>query len=355
MKPRIAVIGLGRIAWLMDDDPLRTKPCTHVGAYLNRGCEIVAGCDIRQDRQQLFAERFDVQHVYNDYEDMLNQHELDGLSICAYATERRAMVMAAIRRNVPAIFCEKAFATSLEEADEMVAAVKQANTRLVVAHMRRWVPEYQRVKNMLDAGDLGEIQSVNVMFSGSLIHTGTHAFDVLNWWFGQPVAVRGKVFTKGPADKESGYRFGMDNVGDAGGIGQVIYANDIIVNIEGRVKNYFIFEMDVIGTEGRIRIGNDGMYFFQSAVSRQVSGFHELAPRTIEMPMQTGTAWDAAVNVVLPTINQRDKESVPPSTSTATDARTALEIAMGFFLSDNRGGSEVGFPLERTGLKISSR
>ena len=41
VKPRVAVIGLGRIAWLMDDDPLRAKPCTHVGAYVNRGCNIV--------------------------------------------------------------------------------------------------------------------------------------------------------------------------------------------------------------------------------------------------------------------------------------------------------------------------
>jgi len=69
------------------------------------------------------------------------------------------------------------------------------------------------------------------------------------------------------------------------------------------------------------------------------------------MPAQSGTAWEAAVDDVLPIVYHRET----PSASTAADARTALEIAMAFFLSDSRGGREVGFPLERTGLKIPSR
>jgi len=33
MKYSAAIIGCGRVAWMLEDDPLEKKPCTHMGAY----------------------------------------------------------------------------------------------------------------------------------------------------------------------------------------------------------------------------------------------------------------------------------------------------------------------------------
>ena len=347
---RVGVIGLGRIAWEMDDDPLRAKPCTHVGAYLKSGCEIVAACDIDSEQWQKFSQRYGVKPLYEDFNEMLAEQRLDVLSICAYATERHAMVMAAIENNVPAIFCEKAFATSLEEADEMVAAIEQSGTRLVVAHMRRWVPAYHQVKALIDSGSLGNIQTVDVKFSGSLLHTGTHAFDVLQWWLGAPLSARGFIEKGAGPDEQSGYRFSDQGLADAGGYGQIVFANNVVANIEGRVKKYFVFEFDVVGSEGRVRIGNDGVVYFEAQKSTHVTGFLELAQAPLpdlDKSLPIGTAWETAMASVL--------SPEKPNPSTAVDARQALEMALAFYVSDNEGGGEIKFPLQRRGLRVPSR
>ena len=346
-----AIIGLGRIAWRMEDDPLRAKPCTHVGAYLKHGCRIQAGCDVDEKARQDFSKRYGVESLYDDYRQMLQQEQIDLLSISAYATERHAMVMAAIKQNIPAIFCEKALATSLEQADEMVAALEASNTTLVTGHMRRWASDYQRVKWMIDNETIGRILSVNVLFSGSLIHTGSHAFDVLNWWFGAPLSAQGRVISKAKKDRQSGYRYSGKKLADGGGVGRIHFANGVVATIEGQVKDYFIFEFDIVATKGRIRIGNDGLGLYRPAASERMSGFDELLPATIETPPPAyeGTAWDAAVAALL------GNEQCLQVASTAKEARTALEMALAFYHSQQQGGIEVTFPLPRNGLSVPSR
>lgn len=350
-QPRAAIIGLGRIAWRMEDDPLRTKPCTHVGAYLKHGCHIQAGCDVDAKARLEFKNRYGVDALYDDYRQMLEQERIDLLSVSAYATERHEMVMAAIAHNIPAIFCEKALATSLEQADELVAALAKSNTTLVTGHMRRWASDYQRVKWMIDNETIGRVLSVNVLFSGSLIHTGTHAFDVLNWWFGAPLSAQGHVFSKSKKDKQSGYRYSGKKLADAGGVGRLHFADGVVATIEGQVKDYFIFEFDIVATKGRIRIGNDGLALYRPGSSKRMSGFDELLPVTVEVPspVSEGTPWEGAVAALL-----GDTQCLQ-SASTANEARTALEMALAFYHSQQQGGGEVEFPLPRNGLSVPSR
>ncbi len=350
-EPHAAIIGLGRIAWRMENDLLRVKPCTHVGGYLKHGCRIQTGSDVDEKARREFAERYGVDALYHDYRQMLAEERIDLLSISAYATERHEMVMAAINHKIPAIFCEKALATSLEQADEMVDALAKSKTLLVTGHMRRWSNDYQQVKWMIDNETIGRVLSVNVLFSGSLIHTGTHAFDVLHWWFGEPLAAQGRVVIKAKKDKQSGYRYSAKKLADAGGVGQFYFANGVVATIEGQVKNYFIFEFDIVATKGRIRIGNDGLSLYRPASSARMSGFDELLPTTINMPPSAyeGTAWDSAVAALL-----GNKECLRVA-STAKEARTALEMALAFYHSQQQGGTEINFPLPRNGMSVPSR
>jgi predicted dehydrogenase len=74
-KIPVAIVGLGRIASLLEDDTRREKPCTHAGAVAaNSDCVLVAGCDIDGDRRRLFAERWNVP-VYADAAVMLREHK----------------------------------------------------------------------------------------------------------------------------------------------------------------------------------------------------------------------------------------------------------------------------------------
>jgi predicted dehydrogenase len=69
---RAAVIGCGRTASLLEDDPLRAKPCTHMGHYRkSRRIRVVAGSDINAERRTVFKRRWRVGKTYEDYREML--------------------------------------------------------------------------------------------------------------------------------------------------------------------------------------------------------------------------------------------------------------------------------------------
>ena len=67
-KYKTAIIGCGRVAWLLDNDPLiPEKPCSHAGAYhADERIEISAAADINQDRLLAFSEQYGVNRTYTD-------------------------------------------------------------------------------------------------------------------------------------------------------------------------------------------------------------------------------------------------------------------------------------------------
>ena len=80
---------------------------------------------------------------YSSYEEMLQREELDIVSVCTHAPLHAPVTLAAAEAGVKAVFCEKAIATSLAEADAMVAACDERNVKLVINHTRRWDPYYE--------------------------------------------------------------------------------------------------------------------------------------------------------------------------------------------------------------------
>ena len=53
-RPRIALIGCGRIGFLLESDPLRYKPCTHFGGASSAGLRITHACDTDPGRLEGF-------------------------------------------------------------------------------------------------------------------------------------------------------------------------------------------------------------------------------------------------------------------------------------------------------------
>ncbi|MEK7773570.1 MAG: Gfo/Idh/MocA family oxidoreductase, partial [Deltaproteobacteria bacterium] len=265
-----AIVGCGRVAWMLEDDPLDDKPCTHAGAYIELAktgrVSLIAAADVNEDRLAAFGGRFEAASLYPDYRRMLKEVRPDVVSVCAYATERFPMVMDAIDAGVRGIWCEKAFASSLQEARIMTEACAKDGIPLIVSHMRRWSPQYRKVKEMMDAGAIGRLESVVSRFSGSLIHTGTHAFDVLRWFCGPVEWVEGGI-------EDKGGRMAWDGAEDRGGRALIQFKNGAYATVHAETKNYFLFEFDIIGTDGRIRIGNnDVLEYYTPEKSRNNTG-----------------------------------------------------------------------------------
>ena len=267
---RAVIIGTGRIASLLEHDPLRSKPNTHAGWYRQHPeIELVAGADTDPTRLQAFGADWGIPQarLFADYQAMLQQTRPDLVSICAYAPQRFDMIRASVHAGARGLWIEKAIACSIPEATELEHLLRQSGVTAIVDHPRRTDPAYRAVRRIITEGELGDLLSVTCMMSGSLIHTGTHAFDMLDYWCG---SMTGAV---GVLEKPLSMN---DSIQDCGGSGQLFFDSGVHAFIVGRTRGYYIFQFDLAFTRGRIMIGNDIQRVLLPGPSKLYAGFEEL-------------------------------------------------------------------------------
>ena len=110
-KFKIGIVGCGRIGSILEEDPLRGKPCTHAGGFSALPtAQLSAGCDIDPERLQKFGKRWNVTQLYSDYQDMLNKESLDIVCIATWTPLHAKMTLKAAEAGVKGIFCEKPIA-----------------------------------------------------------------------------------------------------------------------------------------------------------------------------------------------------------------------------------------------------
>jgi predicted dehydrogenase len=263
------------------------------------------------------------------------------------------MVIRAAQAGVRAIFCEKPLATSLPEARRMIGACREHGAILLVNHLRRWGWDYRAVRKMLRKGAIGRVQSAAGCFSGNLLHTGTHLFDILRFLFGEWTSARGRLAGDEGAKGVSGYHLHDTRGGDyadPGVIGTLIFENGVEVFVSGLPRDYFIFELDIVGSKGRIRIGNHLLEWWKPAKSRYYASFIDLARAPFPRPARRPNPWLEALADI-----RRVLERGAAPASTGTDGLKSLEAAFALAMSSRGRGVRVSPPVAGTRLRIRAK
>jgi predicted dehydrogenase len=241
---RAAVIGCGAIGGPL---PRPSHPdvgvATHVDAY--RACpgtELVAACD--SDRAR--AERAGVR-AYTEVAEMLAAEAPAIVSVATPDTTHAEVVAACLRSDsVRAVLAEKPLAADATAAAELVALARARETVLACHYTRRFAPAYRRLAEELRAGALGRLQHVSGAYVKGLKHNGTHWLDLLRMLAGDPLAVRGWDRLKEGGD---------DPTLDA----ELALPGDVGARLVGLDAGAFTaFELELVGTRGRVRIVEDG-------------------------------------------------------------------------------------------------
>jgi len=225
-KIKVAVVGCGRIGALLELlDPYRDKPCTHIGCYkfLNELFDVEAVCDVDKVRVRWVMNKWDVPRGYTSLDEMLAHEVVDVISVCTPPEEHGKNVMKmAIHQNRPKlIICEKPISTNLHIADSMISFCKKYGVKLLINHTRRYDDAYRKVKELLDKREIGDLLVFNGLYSGHPINDGVHMADLAIWYS----------------------------------------SNNTRINILNIASQYLVFEVDLIGSRGRIRILDNGEKF----------------------------------------------------------------------------------------------
>ncbi|MDR0377772.1 MAG: Gfo/Idh/MocA family oxidoreductase [Spirochaetaceae bacterium] len=284
MEPvKTAVVGLGRIASLLEDDGLREKPCTHAGAVTaNRDCILVAGADIDGPRRSLFAGRWRVP-VYADAGEMLREHRPSLLCIATPPDSHLRYCALAAKHGVPVVICEKPLADSLGSARKIAALQQKGSVRIITNHERRYAADYAEAREILRKEELGVLLSVKAaLYMGRtrrirdvLWHDGTHLIDALMFLTG--CLPRHKACFGSPLSSREGTAFLSGYLKPTDGGGQKPSPASVPFLIEaGAGRDHLVFGMEFSCERGRLRIGNGVFEVWESGPSPYAEMFRSL-------------------------------------------------------------------------------
>lgn len=146
-KVKIGIIGCGWIAG------------AHIIEYLKMAdVEVVALADLIPGKAEAFAKQYGVEGVrfYPSGHDMLENEELDGVSICTYNTQHAPCAIDALEHGVN-VMLEKPFTVTLDEAIAVMKAEKASGKILTIGFQPRMSENIRMIKKIIDSGELGKV------------------------------------------------------------------------------------------------------------------------------------------------------------------------------------------------------
>jgi len=262
-----AVVGLGNIGFFFNLDPNRRETWSHVTAYERCKKTKLAGVvEIDRRKIEIFKHYYRNIPVFETIAQLMNNVETEVVSLCTPTESHYKLMMELIKYPIKGIFCEKPLALDVRQAKNMIQKCEGKEIVLAVNHTRRWDSNYLFVKKLISSGKIGSIKTVHLAYSGQIYNIGTHLFDAV------------RMITGKEAIQASGISKDC-NVSDPHISGWLKFEEDIQCTVisTGGVKD-LIFEIDIIGSEGRIKILNNGgiIELFLFTESPKYSGYREL-------------------------------------------------------------------------------
>jgi predicted dehydrogenase len=351
MSRRAAIVGL---SWISADlageasDPSvgTAVPYSHASAMAAiPEIEVVAGCDIVPAACERFVARWSGRwpglRAYDDYRTMFEEQRPEIVSIVTPDHLHTEPVLAAIDAGVRGIFCEKPLATSLEEADRIVAAARSAGVTMNVNYTRRWFPEYVEARRVARSGQMGSLSQIVAQIGGPramLYRNHTHIIDLVCYLAdGEPDWVIGEL-EPGFEDYGTTYRGdgGNDPATEPGANYYIAFRNGVRAYVTG-MKDTMPGEsvIHLTGPTGRLVVDLEGMRLltYESEDLRTKPGVARIERVT---PKWTVAGMQAGILDLLAAMDGRREPTSPPES-----ARMTVALTEAILQSQARGNVKV--------------
>jgi len=191
---RIGVVGGGWPSW------------QHMKGYSKiEGVEVVALCDLNEERLHRIADEYGIAQRFTSYDEMFSTADLTAVSVCTPNTLHAEVSVAAMEAGLH-VLCEKPMASTSQFAQQIMEARDRTGRIFMMGYQRRYGLAAQYLKSRVDRGDLGEIYFARCWWvrrsgipgmggwftnkslsgGGSLIDIGVHVLDLGLWYMGFP-------------------------------------------------------------------------------------------------------------------------------------------------------------------------
>ncbi len=246
-----------------------------------------------------YAARHHVDRWYADADELLNDVEVNAVSIATPPAFHLEYAIAALKKGLN-VYVEKPVTRTSAEAQAMAEAVEAYNGKLTVAHYRRALPMFLYVKDLLAKKAVGDVRTVQIrmwksirpdlvanaetnwrvnpeLSGGGYFHDlAPHQLDLMLYFFGEP-------------EKYHGYSLNQSNTypADDHVCGEIVFKNKVVVNGSWSfnvAESQTIDLCEIIGTEGKISFPFFGTWVcLENEAGKQTENF--IHPEHIQQPM----------------------------------------------------------------------
>lgn len=276
-----AIIGTGRIGFLLGKDRRREQPAAHTAALnANKRIKLIAGCDIDGTRLALWQKENPQARTFGHIDTFLSEVKADIVTVAVNEDAHLSGTLKVINSRPGLIILEKPVALNSEDAYKIQAESRKLNVPVMVNHERRFSKDYQIVKDIIKSNILGKLQLIRgSLWSGmrvysasqektgaySLIHDGTHLVDIVQFLLEK--RLESPMVTNIIRDDRQSVRQAEVNY----------LINNVAVSLtfSGQCR-YFGFDVELRFSEGRILVGNGLFRVETKKESPYYSGFFSL-------------------------------------------------------------------------------
>jgi predicted dehydrogenase len=263
------------------------------------GSKLVAVMRRDAAKAEDYAKRHHVDRWYSDAEQLMNDAEVNSVSVATPPANHLEYAVAALKKGLN-VYVEKPVTRNAQEARDMATAVKQTNGRLTVAHYRRALPMFLKVKELLENKTIGDIRTVQIrmwktsrpdliansetnwrvnpeLSGGGYFHDlAPHQLDLMLYYFGEPERYHGFSLN------QSGSTPADDHV-----CGEILFKNQVVVNGSwcfNVAESEATDTCEIIGTKGKITFPFFGTWItYKNETEEQTLNFTH--PEHIQQPM----------------------------------------------------------------------
>ncbi|MBD3183945.1 gfo/Idh/MocA family oxidoreductase [Candidatus Poribacteria bacterium] len=173
---------------------------TYVGS---RDVDLKAICDLNVDRAKKIAGKYGVKDYYTDHNELLSRDDIEAVAIATPDFAHTELAVSAAKAGKH-ILIEKPLATSVEDCEKILSAVKDAgDIKFMVDFHNRWNPPFVNARTAIDGGELGKPMLMYVRLNDTIFvptemlswasksevawFVGSHAVDLTRWLFDDEV------------------------------------------------------------------------------------------------------------------------------------------------------------------------
>ena len=289
-----ALVGTGRIGFSLGFDKKREQPASHTMALLgNNRIKLIAACDTNEENLTEWGHYVKGAKVFSSSSEMYKSIPTpDIITVAVNEDSHMEECLVAIEAKPRLIILEKPVALNSAQAAEIAVAAEKAGVPVMVNHERRFAADYNMAKAYIK--EIGKLQTIRgELYSGlriygkdyekdgsySLLHDGTHLVDIISWLLDEKLS--SPVVT-------GIYKDEKDEVRNFSAHFKADSCAEVTISMSGRSR-FFSFGLDILGTEGRICLGNGYAKFYKRKESKLYTGFYSLArDKIIHLPKKTG-------------------------------------------------------------------